>query len=275
MLPGVTKQEARETEEIPQDSSELEPVATNVVPVLTCPSILPARHGQDIRSHGRLVVVYKSLYQLGLYQDGKLMEDDGKAICYPISMGAKPWGAKVVKDNKSTPEGWYKTASKQDVGSTAFYRGFLINYPNQEDVTRAFETGVIQEPLYKRLNASISAGKTPAQNTIMGGEIMIHGMGTWTPTWTAGCVAMDNAAIDILFHHVRHGDGVLITPWTERYTRNATGELVVSDVPFPKGESAELILPLNPAWVGGTRNTQLVSLKIDLSGENHVTLTIP
>jgi hypothetical protein len=252
-----------------------EPTVVENLPVLTCPKELPESYAQDERSKGRLVVVYKSLYQLGLYEDGKLVEDNGAPICFHIAMGNKPWGAKVLRDNLSTPEGWYKTASKQDVGSTSFYRGFLINYPNEQDVDRAFETAVISNEVYTSLKASIKAGKTPAQNTIMGGEIMIHGMGASAPTWTAGCVAVENADMDVLFRHLGRGDDVLITPWTERYTRDPlTQALVVHDVPLPRGQSAELQVPMNPDWFGGTATSDLVQLKIDLDIPE-VRLTIP
>lgn len=252
-----------------------EPTVAENLPLLTCPKELPEFYTQDERSKGRLVVVYKSLYQLGLYENGTLMNDHEVPICFHIAMGNKPWGAKILRDNMSTPEGWYKTASKQDVGSTAFYRGFLVNYPNAHDVDRAFETAVIEQPLFDSLRRSIKAGKTPAQNTVMGGEIMLHGMGASAPTWTAGCVAMENEDMDILFRHLHRGDGVLITPWTERYTRDPlTKALVVHDVPLPRGQSAELQVPMNPDWFGGTATSDLVQLRIDLDIPE-VRLTIP
>lgn len=238
------------------------PVRQNELqPLTSCPEQLPEQYREDTRSHSTVVVVFKSLYLLGFYSDGKIVQDDGKPICFPVAMGTKPWGSKIAMDNQSTPEGWYKTATKQDKGQTAFYRGFMINYPNADDVEMAFEKGVIGLSTKKSLLSSIKAGRTPSQSTEMGGEIMIHGMGSKTPVWTAGCVALNNDDIDVLFRRVRVGTTVLITPWTERYFDSGNGTMATGYVLEPEGEEAEIVIPYDESRIAWQPNVQFARLQ--------------
>ena len=239
--------------------AEPAPVAFVPAPLETCPERLPAKYVDDARASVALVVVYKSLYLLGVYESGMLSTDD-EPLCFPVAMGMKPWGAKTSEDNQSTPEGWYRTASKQDVGQTSFYRGFLLNYPNADDVARAIDRGVIDAPTKKRLLADISAGRTPSQSTKMGGDVMIHGEGAASPDWTAGCVAVKNDHMDALFRHVRKGQNVLVTPWTERYATAADGSLLVTSVDPPAGRAASIVVPYDSTrfdWQPGVRFARL------------------
>jgi L,D-peptidoglycan transpeptidase YkuD (ErfK/YbiS/YcfS/YnhG family) len=50
------------------------------------------------------------------------------------------------------------------------------------------------------------------QNSPMGGWIMIHGCGSFPNNWTAGCIALDDADIDLLFPLVPHRTPILILP---------------------------------------------------------------
>jgi L,D-peptidoglycan transpeptidase YkuD (ErfK/YbiS/YcfS/YnhG family) len=48
-------------------------------------------------------------------------------------------------------------------------------------------------------------------DTDLGGWIEIHGDGTGDATaWTQGCVAIRNAAMDVIWDHVRVGTPVLV-----------------------------------------------------------------
>ncbi len=263
----------------PPELAALESVASQPVappepaPLTTCPATLPELYASDERAKGTLVVVWKSLYLLGLYRDGRIVEDSNATICFPIAMGLKPWGPKTLMDGVSTPEGWYRAATKQDVGSTAFYRGFMLSYPNRGDVERAAETGVIDARLKSRLLADIAAGRTPPQSTPMGGEIMIHGMGSATPVWTAGCVAIENEHMDVLFRHVRRGDDILVTPWTERYALDPIGQLVVTSVPLPEGDDSMLTIPWNQGRVEWRPGVTLADFRLNAeTGEVSLTL---
>lgn len=256
----ISEKNPRNAENVEIASTEPAPAAYVPEPLETCPAQLPAKYAADERAAGPLVVVYKSLYMVGVYDAGTLSAEDGVALCFPVAMGMKPWGAKTSEDNRSTPEGWYRTASKQDVGQTAFYRGFLLNYPNADDVARAFDRGIVDAATRKRLLADIAAGLTPSQRTKMGGDVMIHGSGAASPDWTAGCVAVKNANMDVLFRHVRKGEEVLVTPWTERYATAEDGSLLVTSVDLPAGRAASIVVPYDSTrfdWEPGVRFARL------------------
>lgn len=182
----------------------------------TCPDEVPLHYVSDARTkRDTLIIIFKREFRLGLYWKEQLMMLGGQRACFPIAMGATPEGPKTVRDHASTPEGWYTVASKRDIGSTLFYRALHVDYPNREDVERAFTQKLISTQTRKQLLAAIRAGRVPAQDTDMGGWIMIHGMGASPKNWTAGCVALDNESIDLIFPHVRVGDPILLVPWNE------------------------------------------------------------
>lgn len=182
----------------------------------TCPAQVPAQYAGDPRAqYGRLVVVFKRHFRIALYHDGAIMWIDGAYACFPIAMGAAPEFRKVSRDGMSTPEGWYHVASKRDVGATTFYRAFHVNYPNAKDVELAYKLEVIDKQTRDRALAAIRAGKVPAQETDMGGWIMIHGMGSQPRGWTLGCIALDNKSIDAIFPYVDVKTPILILPWSQ------------------------------------------------------------
>ena len=55
------------------------------------------------------------------------------------------------------------------------------------------------------------ATKRPPWGTSLGGEIYIHGGGN-APDWTAGCIALSDADMAVLFAMAREGDTVRIIP---------------------------------------------------------------
>lgn len=200
----------------PTVSAAVSAAASTTVPpaALTCPSGVPAAWAQDPRaSSGRLIVVFKAEFQLGLYEDGQLVSLDGSPACFPIAMGRTPEGPKMRMDHASTPEGWYRVSSKRDIGQTSFHRGFYLDYPNEADISRSLAAGVITAATAASLRADRAAGRLPSQNTALGGDILIHGSGAWPRDWTWGCVAMNNEDIDRIFSRVKAGDDVLILPW--------------------------------------------------------------
>lgn len=183
-------------------------------PLTTCPNVVPTPYANDDRAkRGMLIVVYKSMFRLGLYKNGRLVSVDEHDACFAIAMGQTPWNPKTKRDYTSTPEGWYHVGEKRDIGKTSFYRGLLVDYPSRADVRRALDQEVINVSTYNRLMTSIDEGVLPSQGTNMGGSILLHGFGTEYPFWTAGCVALENEAMDVLFPRVRQGDDILIVPW--------------------------------------------------------------
>lgn len=81
--------------------------------------------------------------------------------------------------------------------------------------TRTRRKKISYETWYQILDAKI-LGKTPPQNTQLGGHIGIHGIGQGNPAihnnynWTNGCIALTNKQIDQLSQWVKTGTVVNI-----------------------------------------------------------------
>ncbi|MCD6119678.1 L,D-transpeptidase family protein [bacterium] len=141
------------------------------------------------------IIVDKFAYRLYLAKTGKIIES------YPIELGFNPTDDKQMEGDGTTPEGFYKVVEKRGIGQTRFYKGFLLNYPNELDKEE-----------FKDLKAS---GQIPADASI-GGMILIHGCGSGKPgndggmNWTLGCVSLSDEDVDSIFSHVNLGTPVTI-----------------------------------------------------------------
>ncbi len=127
-----------------------------------------------------LVIVEKSLHQLSLYREGKLLAR------FHIALGGNPQGHKQREGDQRTPEGRYTLDSKN--AQSAYYKAIHISYPNAQDKARAKALGV-----------------SP------GGAIMIHGQkngwawaeaATQRTDWTLGCIALRNEDMDKLWRAI-------------------------------------------------------------------------
>lgn len=106
------------------------------------------------------------------------VERNGKVIFeFPINLGKHPVGHKQKEGDGRTPEGSYFIDYNIN-SKAAYYMGFRISYPNEQDILNAKKLGV----------------KT-------GGDVMIHGTSpqrSKLKDWTNGCIAISNAHIDTL-----------------------------------------------------------------------------
>jgi murein L,D-transpeptidase YafK len=105
--------------------------------------------------------------------------------------------------------GWITTRTR--------YHLFLgLTFPDLEAADRALQDGRIDEAQWQAIRRASVAGKNPPQNTPLGGNIGIHGIGAGDAgvheqyNWTNGCVALTNAQIDRLARWVRVGTPVEI-----------------------------------------------------------------
>lgn len=139
------------------------------------------------------VVVVKSERRLHLMRDGAVV------AVYPVSLGQNPVGPKHFEGDGRTPEGVYRLESKNN--RSRFYRSIRISYPSPADRERARKYG------------------GPP-----GGDIMLHGQPPATnvsalkrialsPTsWTDGCIAVENRAMDEIWAAVDPGTPIEILP---------------------------------------------------------------
>lgn len=143
----------------------------------------------------------------------ELMSDDEVIAVYSVGLGGWPYDPKEQKGDGRTPEGTYYVCLRN--ASSRFYRALGISYPNKEDAARGYQAGLISKKDKKAIDAAINAGNKPSWSTRLGGEIEIHGErdsdgagSQWD--WTAGCIAVENDVIDILWEYCDMGTTVVI-----------------------------------------------------------------
>lgn len=149
------------------------------------------------------IVVKKADRTLQLWDGDKLWNS------YPIGLGWEPLGDKQREGDGRTPEGVYYVCARNRF--SRFYLSLGISYPNIEDAKEALESGLINESTYYQIEDAISSGDQPPWNTSMGGEIMIHGHGS-SSDWTAGCIAVEDDIMDIIWENCSIGTTVIIEP---------------------------------------------------------------
>ncbi|NVO26154.1 L,D-transpeptidase family protein [Donghicola sp. C2-DW-16] len=131
------------------------------------------------------ILVYKG--QRKMY----LMHFDKVLTAYDIHLGGNPVGHKQFEGDGKTPEGLYQINRRNP--NSKFHLSLGVSYPNEQDVEFA-----------------LSQGKRP------GGDIFIHGRPapyrSWGDDWTAGCIAVTDKEIEMIYAMVRDGTPILIYP---------------------------------------------------------------
>lgn len=118
------------------------------------------------------------------------------------------------RDDRRTPLGEFRVAKIKEPSS--FHRFFIIDYPNEARATLALERGEIDDATFQQILNALHAGRLPPQDTPLGGNLGIHGLGSGDPriheafNWTQGCVALTNEQIDRLAQWIRVGTRVVI-----------------------------------------------------------------
>ncbi len=116
--------------------------------------------------------------------------------------------SKMTKDDK-TPLGRFRVGWVNE--RSRYYRFFGLNYPNLDTAKRALDENRINEETWLSILEAKSMGKTPPQNTPLGGHIGIHGIGRGDReihheyNWTNGCIALTNEQIDQLGKWIKPG----------------------------------------------------------------------
>lgn len=150
--------------------------------------------------------IVKSERLLELLSDGEVI------AAYSIGLGGWPYDPKDVKGDSRTPEGTYYICLRNT--ASRFHLALGLSYPNKEDAARGYANGVISQKQKRAIEAAIDAGEKPPWNTALGGEIEIHGASeegigsAWD--WTAGCIAVEDEVIDILWDYCPLGTEVII-----------------------------------------------------------------
>ncbi|MCE5394298.1 MAG: L,D-transpeptidase [Acidithiobacillus sp.] len=137
---------------------------------------------------------------------------------YPVAIGFNGAAMHRMRGDDKTPLGRFHIA---DVRWGTQYGPFmLLSYPSRQDAEWGLREGIITRSQYHAILTALDAGKTPPQNTPLGGYIGIHGMGpkfshekdakVFAGRWTAGCVALSNYDAGSLASMVQPGTPVEI-----------------------------------------------------------------
>lgn len=166
---------------------------------LTLPSPKPEHHTYtDVH-----IIVRKSERILELWDHEDLVGS------YAIALGWTPTGHKKVEGDGKTPEGEYYVCIRNP--NSSFYLSLGVSYPNEADAKDALDAEVIDQETYDEIVHAIANGRKPPWDTALGGAIMIHGRGSGRD-WTAGCIAVDDDIMDILWRHCEMGTPIIIYP---------------------------------------------------------------
>ena len=106
-----------------------------------------------------------------------------------------------------TPSGKFYVCTKND--QSQYYLSLGLSYPGIEDAERGLADGLINEEQYKAIVDANKAGEQPPWDTPLGGAIMIHGE---QGGGTAGCIAVTNDVMDILWEYCNLGVPVTVGP---------------------------------------------------------------
>lgn len=131
-----------------------------------------------------------------------------------IAIGRGGAGLKKHRGDDITPVGTYKIGWINNRSS--FHRFFGLNYPDMDSALRAYERGEVSYVDYLDVVGAHQRNMVPPQNTLLGGRIGIHGIGSGDVAihenfnWTHGCIALTNQEIDRLALWVDEGTLVKI-----------------------------------------------------------------
>jgi hypothetical protein len=116
--------------------------------------------------------------------------------------------ARMMGDNR-TPLGSFRIGRIKE--SSRYHRFFVFDYPNRETADLALAENRITKETWQSIINAIETGRTPPQDTPLGGHLGIHGLGQGDHkvhkqfNWTNGCIALTNAQIDKLSKWLKPG----------------------------------------------------------------------
>ncbi len=131
-----------------------------------------------------------------------------------VSIGRNGASIDRSEGDKTTPIGEFEIAWISD--SRKYHKFFGISYPTLPQARAALDENRISTKSFSRIKKALDAGRLPPQDTELGGNLGIHGIGSGDRTihnsfnWTNGCVAMTDEQVDELGKFIRIGTPVII-----------------------------------------------------------------
>jgi murein L,D-transpeptidase YafK len=145
----------------------------------------------------------------------KVMQGEAELDVFPrVAIGLHGADVEKARGDKKTPLGEYRIGWVNE--NSKFHRFLGLTYPNIDNAKRAYRDGLIGEETVRSIMRAEMGEGIPPQNTPLGGQIGIHGLGSADRQihdvfdWTSGCIAMTNEEIDRLSKWIRKGTLVVI-----------------------------------------------------------------
>ena len=145
----------------------------------------------------------------------KVMQGDAELDVFPrVAIGLRGADVEKTRGDKKTPLGEYRIGWVNE--NSKFHRFLGLTYPNIDNAKRAYRDGLIGEETVRSIMRAEMEEAIPPQNTPLGGQIGIHGLGAadleihQAFDWTSGCIALTNAEIDRLAKWIKKGTLVVI-----------------------------------------------------------------
>lgn len=136
------------------------------------------------------------------------------AVLENIAIGRNGAGEKNHRGDDITPLGNFRIGWINQ--KSAFRKFFGLTYPSVEHADHALRQGKINLDTYESIARAHGSGQVPPQNTNLGGQIGIHGLGSAdlsihrSMNWTHGCIALTNDQIDRLSQWIEKGTLVTV-----------------------------------------------------------------
>ena len=170
---------------------------------VTTSSYTPVSLQQSVEPSTR-IYVSKMSKELTLIADNKVV---GK---WPCSLGEfSANGTKKKQWDRTTPNGDYYICVRND--KSAYHLSLGLSYPDKAAADRGFESGIISKEEKDTIYSAIDRKVCPPWDTALGGAIMIHG-NYQKGIPTAGCVAVSDDVMDILWPYGQLGIKVSVGP---------------------------------------------------------------
>lgn len=163
------------------------------------------------------IVLAEGVWLLVDTQKLQLMVKQGKRtlmIFDNIAIGRNGAGFKTHIGDDVTPKGQFK------IGwinlNSPYHRFYGFDYPSKSNADEGLVWGLINSATHQRIVDALKEGKVPPQDTALGGQIGIHGLGKGDErihklmNWTHGCIALTNEQIDRLHPYIHKGTRVTV-----------------------------------------------------------------
>ena len=139
----------------------------------------------------------------------RVLENERAVFSCAVALGFSPLLPKMRMGDGRTPEGEYYVCLKRAQGK--FGKALGLSYPSLADARGAAGTGLLSPALLPLFERAEQTRTRPPWGTSLGGEIYIHGGGA-DRDWTAGCIALSDADMRLLFEMIEEGAQVEIRP---------------------------------------------------------------